>query len=384
MYNYIFIMMFFGFIVIFFIKNNNIKKIFCYMIILLFWWVGGLAYKVGLDNYWYEHYYLRDLRFLKLSKETFEIGYVLINQFFNNLNLNYYTFRGIIFFIEVILIYKGIKSFFKKKDEISWIFILLYSYGIFYFYYFSFIRQSIAISIIIYSLQYIYMKKKWKYLFWIIIASLFHKSSIIFIGIYFLFFLFQKIKSFKFFLEKKEVLILGIILLKILFITSIGKNMIYSFLEKIKIIIPRLSYYINFNQDNIIISIYDIIFILILTIYLNNIKLKREEKFIVDYFFLIYIVYNLFINFSFFNRIRLYTDFLVFYNLLIVLNKYKIKNFLKVLCIILVFLQYNLKIQNGFLKEVLFPYNNYIIVIFKKVNLNETQQYKYYRGIYFD
>lgn len=204
MYNYIFIMMFFGFIVIFFIKNNNIKKIFCYMIILLFWWVGGLAYKVGLDNYWYEHYYLRDLRFLKLSKETFEIGYVLINQFFNNLNLNYYTFRGIIFFIEVILIYKGIKSFFKKKDEISWIFILLYSYGIFYFYYFSFIRQSIAISIIIYSLQYIYMKKKWKYLFWIIIASLFHKSSIIFIGIYFLFFLFQKIKSFKFFLEKKE------------------------------------------------------------------------------------------------------------------------------------------------------------------------------------
>lgn len=384
MYNYIFIIMFFCFTMILFTKNNSMKKILCFIIIVLFWWIGGLAYKVGLDNYWYEHYYLRDLRFLRLSKETFEIGYVIINQFFNNLNLNYYIFRGIIFFIEAILIYKGIKSFFKKKEEISWIFILLYSYGIFYFYYFSFIRQSIAISIIIYSLQYIYVRRIWKYLFLIIIASFFHKSSIIFIGIYFLNFLLQKIKIFKIFIEKKEFLILNVILLKFLFVSDTGKNIVYFLLKNITIIIPRLSSYIKFNQDNIIISIYDIIFILILTMYLNKVKLKRKEKFIINYFLLIYIIYNIFINFSFFNRIRLYTDFLLFYNLLIVLNKYRIKKFLKVLCIILIFLHYNLKVQNGILKEVLFPYNNYIIILFKKVDLNETQQYKYYKGIYFD
>ena len=61
-------------------------------------------------------------------------------------------------------------------------------YVLFYFFCSSFNtpRQFIAMAIIVWSSHFIFEKKFWKYLFFVSIATLFHTSAVIFIGLYFI------------------------------------------------------------------------------------------------------------------------------------------------------------------------------------------------------
>ena len=71
------------FITDFFPKNTNIyyKKFLLFLLIFLFWWVGGLAYKLGVDNYHYESfYYLQENK----TYEYFELGYKALSKIFYN------------------------------------------------------------------------------------------------------------------------------------------------------------------------------------------------------------------------------------------------------------------------------------------------------------
>ena len=179
------LMIFLYFIADFFPKRTNLfyKKTIIFLLMFLFWWVAGLSYKTGVDNYNYELvYYTGDMKF-----EYFELGYKLVNKIFNNyLNFDFYIFKGIVYIVTIFLFYKGLK-FFLPNNKIGLFFILLYSYGVFYFFYIGFIRQTISISIFTFSLQYIYQKKKVKYIILVIISCMFHISSIFLYLIYFLY-----------------------------------------------------------------------------------------------------------------------------------------------------------------------------------------------------
>ena len=291
------------FITDFFPKNTNIyyKKFLLFLLIFLFWWVGGLAYKLGVDNYHYESfYYLQENK----TYEYFELGYKALSKIFYNLNLNFYIFKGILYFLLIVLVYKGIAKFFQNKRDIMLVFLLLFSYGLFYFFYISFIRQAIVISIFIYSLQYIMYKKKIKFFILITISYLFHKTAII---LYLLYYLFNNKKIIS--LLNKNIILISVFLSKIVLMKSDFSEKLQFFISKISIFIPRLEYYLEYNYGDII-NIYDILIVIfILMNKFFKIKYEKKELYLIKYFVIVYCMYTFFNNFSFIARFKLYIDF---------------------------------------------------------------------------
>lgn len=356
-------------------KNINIyyKKLLLFSLIFLFWWVGGLAYKLGIDNYHYElFYYLQK----NGDYEYFEIGYKFINKLFYKLNLNFYVFKGSLYFLLVILIYKGIKEFFPNKEDLMLSFIFIFLYGSFYYLYISFIRQAIALSIFIFSLQYIYKKKKIKYLVLIIIACFFHKTSII---LYPLYYLFNNLAVKKIIIKNQNIVLILIFLMKVLLVKLSAYKFLQVIISKISIFIPRIQYYLEYIPANSI-NIYDILVLCI--IFINKFfkpNYSKKEKELLKYFIIIYSIFSLLNGFSFMIRFKMYIDIFFILNIVLILNKCqkvnKYNKLLKYLFIIIFFIRFNIYIQKRDYIDSIFPYQNYSYKLFKEIKFEDTQQF---------
>lgn len=143
--------------------------------LILFSIIFGMRYDVGVDHLSYLEKYLErfhagknDLLFNLLS----ELGW--------RLNLHYVVYFSIIAFIQVFFFFYAFKNerylypflvffLFTNGEWLSWM---------------NVIRQALAMCIWIFSLKYIEEKKIWKYLLWVILAFLFHKSAIILLIFY--------------------------------------------------------------------------------------------------------------------------------------------------------------------------------------------------------
>lgn len=108
--------------------------------------------------------------------------------------------------------------FFIKKYSKNYLFsiILFIALGT-YHYSFYIIRQAIAITLILKSIDYIIDKKIYKFIFCIIIATLIHKSSILFLIAY-------PISNFV--INKKNIIIYGFINLFVFLFKGIGLNIV--------------------------------------------------------------------------------------------------------------------------------------------------------------
>lgn len=103
-----------------------------------------------------------------------------INKIFNNINFLMFVIQLIMTTLVYIEIYRN-----RKKFNMG---ISLFIYCIFaYPRFLNIIRQGIAISIIIFSMRFIEKKQLKKFLITILIASLFHRTAIIAIFLYFLY-----------------------------------------------------------------------------------------------------------------------------------------------------------------------------------------------------
>lgn len=153
-----------------------------------------------------------------------DIGYVFIEKFFVNLNLNYSFFRLAIISFSFVMLYYGL-----KKLEVNYHYII----SIYMIYQCLMdtmqIRNFLATSIFIYGLQYLYLQgfnNKIKYILFNLLAASIHSSLLLY-----LLFLFKDSS----FLQKKNIKILGII--------SITLSMfIFVFPESINIFSVFLSY----------------------------------------------------------------------------------------------------------------------------------------------
>ena len=369
------LMMILYFIADFLPKNTNIfyRKILLFLLIFLFWWVGGLAYKLGLDNYHYEFFY-----YIQNSDNYryFELGYKLINRIFFKLGLDFYIFKGILYFLLVILTYKGIKKFFQRKKDIMLVFLLLFSYGLFYYDYISFIRQAIAISIFIYSLQFIYAKKKTIFFMLIGVACLFHRTAIV---LYFLYFMFNNKNIAKIIYKKENIILIVVFLSKIILIKYELYDFLLFFISKVFVFIPRIEYYLVFNYNELI-NIYDILaLVIVLTNKLLKIRYFKKESELMKYFLIVYCFYTIFNNFSFMVRFKLYIDIFLITSIVILINKYTLINrytkIFKYIFIILFFMRFNILTQNNFFYTSIFPYQNYTYKLFKNIKFENTQQF---------
>lgn len=167
---------------------------------------GLRAISVGGDLIRYENNYnlVKNSSVSGVFSGGSEIGYSFVEFIFGQFGL---PFQALLFVISFFNIYVLGRTIYKYSTYPSISYLLYLAVGI-YDFGFSGLRQSIAMSIILISFKYINEQKKWKFLLVIIIASLFHNTSLLFLFVYFL-----TNKTFKKIYQKIFPLVLLIILI---------------------------------------------------------------------------------------------------------------------------------------------------------------------------
>lgn len=189
----------FLYIIITFILCSRLKKewinVICGTIIFIFM---GFRYDVGWDFRWYfelatQNYLVKESIFSNLKNLVeFEpnLFQYLRLEFFNKViyqivwYLNSPQLLILIYsFLLIFFIVKGLKNE-KKYSSYSWLSFI--AFPLFLFNFMSLVRQSIAVAIVFYSYKYIKRRNFIKFLMCIIVASLFHKTALFAVIIYFI------------------------------------------------------------------------------------------------------------------------------------------------------------------------------------------------------
>ncbi|MGH1880330.1 hypothetical protein IGI69_001118 [Enterococcus sp. DIV1083b] len=167
------------------LKNNNkisIMNKFFIISMLIPTIVAGVRWNVGTD---YSLYRIKQIPFV--LNELHRFGYKDIVEPLYRYLIRFSMYIGneqTVFIITHILIiffcYLGI---YKNSKNITLSVFLVFATG-FYFFSLNIMRQSISISIFLYAIKYIYEKKPNKFIAWIIIAFLFHKTAILYLIAY--------------------------------------------------------------------------------------------------------------------------------------------------------------------------------------------------------
>lgn len=155
------------------------------MCLLLTLFLGLRANHVGLDMGNYKSFFIKTTNssfFYLFEHIEFEIGFKMYTKIITLFSRSYSVF----IFITAILSMWGVYEFIKEnsKNYSASIFIFLtFNY---YIYLFCLLRQVLAISFLLLSIKYV---KKQKFLFflpYVLLATAFHKSAIIFLIVYYL------------------------------------------------------------------------------------------------------------------------------------------------------------------------------------------------------
>lgn len=211
--------------------NRRYLRNICYALTLIIPSViSGIRYKVGTD------YELYEQGFKSIADNTsirqyvdFEIGYIWINKIVYFLGGNFSILTFIMSLLTICFVYKALLN---EKDYINVglsMFIYMFMY---YLTSFNLIRQSLAIAIGLYALTCLKEKRKKKFIFFVIIASMFHKSALIILGVLII----------KYIFENKKARSIQLILFIILIIIVLNRELI----GKIVYIIYRNSYYAGY------------------------------------------------------------------------------------------------------------------------------------------
>lgn len=115
-----------------------------------------------------------------LFKLNMEKGYLILNKILGIINTNETFF---LCSIAIIILYP-IKKVLEKESKIIWLSYYLYITLNFYLFSMSGLRQAIAISILLLSLEYIKKREIIKFLIICLLAMSFHKTAIVFIVLY--------------------------------------------------------------------------------------------------------------------------------------------------------------------------------------------------------
>lgn len=171
------------------VVNNSSEIIFkwnlFYSISLIFIvFISGFRYEVGTDWFEYKKYYELLMRnpYLQYQDQRMEFGYFKLNKILGSLNFNYTALFTLVAIISWGFYFKSFTKFYYLLP-ISIFFIFCDEY---FFWSLNGVRQFMAITIFLYSLRYNKKGDFIKYLTYILIASIFHKSVLILIIVYFL------------------------------------------------------------------------------------------------------------------------------------------------------------------------------------------------------
>lgn len=152
--------------------------------------VAGFRYYTGYDYMNYQEYYYRiqsipDI----LENTTFEPGYLIVNFSFTQLGFEYPTFVLMISLVSLSLL-----TFFLYKSFPYPSLALTYYYARFYHLRdMAQMRSAFASIVVLFAIPYVVERKFWKFLAIILVATMFHGGSIVFLSVYFLHILVDKL-----------------------------------------------------------------------------------------------------------------------------------------------------------------------------------------------
>ena len=169
------------------IKFKDSKKSLGYIIIAILpmFLLYVLRYKqVGPDTIQYVNgfYNAKHLSFIEVinSKERTELGFRLYEKLISSITNNYTVY----FLINGLILFLPIIHFAKNHTGNPYIFLFMFCALGSYNFYMTGLRQSLAISICLLSVDFIKNKKPIRFIFIVLLAFAFHKSAIFFIVAY--------------------------------------------------------------------------------------------------------------------------------------------------------------------------------------------------------
>lgn len=158
-------------------KGNLIYIGLCIYLILF----SGFRFFVGTD-YWAYYDLYNGLVAGSFYNWHYEWGFWTLTKIIAFFRVNYVWYFSIISAIIVVLIAKTI----RKRSPYPIFSITLFVFLYFFYSSFNIPRQFIASAIIVSGSVFILEKKLWKYVICVALATLFHTSAILFIGLYFI------------------------------------------------------------------------------------------------------------------------------------------------------------------------------------------------------
>lgn len=345
--------------------NQYSSNIVFFFLFLIFWLVAGLRYETGVDWPGYTLFFNHSESINKvLTNATtnffiteFEFGYVLLNSIIKTFTDNVQWLFLIIALITNLMLFSSI----KKYSNHIFISLLIYYCTTYFILDMSGIRQCISLNLFLLSLNYIIEGNFKKYILAILIASLFHITSLILIPMYFI----LKIEY------KNWILILfvfiGIIisLFQITWMTFVLEKMIDTF--SVQAIAGKLTRYGNRDDSRI----FGIGFIFNIAVFVFCIFKRKElsQNKMFNVFLNMYVINLFFYYFTWeltelSGRLRLYfaVGNIVLFTYFIDIYKHKLNRLLIFIFIISFSIYYGrtylFEMQDGITYN---PYQNYVI-----------------------
>lgn len=152
--------------------------------ILVFAIIAGMRYNVGVDYLSYLNYY-KDIIAERYNGIEMEFAFQSITEMLAYLELHFSVYFGCMAFLQLFFIYYAFK---EERHLYPFLIFIIIADGTF-FMWMNGIRQCIAITIFIFSIQYIKKRQLIKYLLCVGLAYLFHRSALIILPFYFIFWL---------------------------------------------------------------------------------------------------------------------------------------------------------------------------------------------------
>ncbi len=160
---------------------ENVK----FIVITSFVFFLGFKYNIAMnvlmesiDLYHYEHYFNNINNIDIVGRYSFESGYVFLNRFLSFISFDFLYF---FFFYHIVCISLLCFSFKKLKINDAYALLIYFSFLLVNIQ-FGLMRQSLAIVLFFVALGYL-DRSTYKYMFFIFIASLFHRTALLFLVI---------------------------------------------------------------------------------------------------------------------------------------------------------------------------------------------------------
>ncbi len=159
------------------------KTLAIFIPILIISLLVGLRYDVGVDYLTYKdifEYYISDDLIESLKSSGVEPVFTLLCVLLHKMNIPYY---GMFIIMTLIPMYFFYRYFNTREYLFIPAMLLLYMSGVF-FWYMNIMRQGISFFILLYAVGKLSDGSFFKYLFWVLIASGFHISSLLFLPLF--------------------------------------------------------------------------------------------------------------------------------------------------------------------------------------------------------